>query len=271
VYNIFNISLKQLEVTTMTKNKKSNREFLDLQNKWYKKLKRSGFEDIEWTNPKTGRGQNSPYLKAGNSVTSKQMRSESASALQQHYRLCRNFLANGPFYTNCKDIFKKNREKYAKFRTFKAFSEHLQPYHNKAAQECWRLYCDGFTIRKISDALRSLHRQWKLSSPKNRWGASSKGEPYSTFWVAKKIDELKVDCIVFNISDPEGLLLNEDSEAIEAVYADPTFEAAEERLEIRESLKLKLVSEVDEAYEDTEDAETSPSQNAEGGSIWKNR
>lgn len=38
------------------------KKFIEIQNKWYDKLKKSGFKDLEWIDPKTGLGQNTPYL-----------------------------------------------------------------------------------------------------------------------------------------------------------------------------------------------------------------
>ena len=42
---------------------KKTKEFIRLQKKWYKKLAKSGFSDLEWTDEKTAKGQNTPYLR----------------------------------------------------------------------------------------------------------------------------------------------------------------------------------------------------------------
>lgn len=82
-----------------------NEEFLKLRNEWYKKLEKSGFEDLEWYNPDTGMGQGSPYLKSSTSHTLGSLRRNYASATQSHYRLCRNFLQHGGFYTILKENY----------------------------------------------------------------------------------------------------------------------------------------------------------------------
>jgi hypothetical protein len=44
------------------KDRKKHSDFLSLQKKWYDKLKKSGFEDIEWSSSKAFDGQDSRYL-----------------------------------------------------------------------------------------------------------------------------------------------------------------------------------------------------------------
>ena len=48
----------------MTDKKKIKKEkFIKLQNKWYAKLSKSGFVDLEWYCQKTGQGHSSPFLR----------------------------------------------------------------------------------------------------------------------------------------------------------------------------------------------------------------
>jgi len=72
---------------------KKDKEFRELQDKWYKKLAKEGFDDLEWTDSKTGRGQNSRYLKK----TLNNLRKVYDKNRATHYRLCENFLTHGRF------------------------------------------------------------------------------------------------------------------------------------------------------------------------------
>lgn len=221
---------------------KKTKEFIALQNKWYKKLKQDGFEDIEFYNPKTGSGQSSPFMKTDRIPDTGQLRAAYSIELENHYRLSRNFLAHGPFYPNLKRKYLKFRkngalysftnskndldlqsftpEQFRKaFRTFKAFHKAHDPYITRAQSKAWQLYCDGLTIREISDELRRLHSYKKLGKPPKRWGKATKGKPYSTFWVKTAIDRLKVDSIRFNATHSEGIDLwsGESAESGESI------------------------------------------------------
>jgi hypothetical protein len=75
------------------KTKPGTKEFTKLQNKWYNKLKRSGFDDIEWTDTKTGFGQSTSYLKNSRNGVNAQLDPNK----ELYYTMCRNWLAHaGP-------------------------------------------------------------------------------------------------------------------------------------------------------------------------------
>ncbi len=73
----------------MTKSK----DFIKLQKQWYKKLKDSGFDDIEFTDHATGLGQNSAYLKRPSAYLAKKYNKQT----DKYYSLFRNFLTFGTF------------------------------------------------------------------------------------------------------------------------------------------------------------------------------
>ena len=86
------------------------KEFLKIENEWYDKLKESGFDDIEWYDPKTGIGRGGAMMGTKTNRNLQQLRKTYSPALQQHYRLCRNFAANGPFYSILKEKYNKIKD-----------------------------------------------------------------------------------------------------------------------------------------------------------------
>ena len=188
------------------------KEFIKLQKKWYKKLDRSGFEDLEWFNEKNGLGQGSPFLKSKNVPDTGTIRKKYTKSLQQHYRLCRNFRQHGDFYSILRTKYRNSSDLQRNFPSFKKFLESLESYYTKAQEKLWELYSEGITYKEITDELRRLHRRKRLGKPPKRWGKAHRGEPYSIFWVKKQIDKLKVDMIVFNRTHAEGLLLDDEAD-----------------------------------------------------------
>ena len=186
-------------------NRKS-KEFIALQAEWYDKLKKDGFEDLEWFNPKTGIGQGSHYLRSSNNFTMGELRRKYSSNLHQHYRLCQNFFSHGPFYPNLKHKYDTNDELSSIYPNFGAYAAALvkkSTYYNKAESKLWQMYCEGATVRQISAELRRLYRAGKLPKPaKSRLRA---GQPYSTYWVHDRIHMLRVASIEFNKNHPEGI------------------------------------------------------------------
>lgn len=73
--------------------RQSPAKFSKLQKEWYEKLKRSGFDDLEWTDHKSGEGHNSSFLR--NSRTGVNARLDLNKEL--YYTMCRNWLTHaGP-------------------------------------------------------------------------------------------------------------------------------------------------------------------------------
>ena len=199
----------------MTKKKfYHNKEFVKLQSKWYDKLKKSGFEDIEWYNPKTGLGQGSPFLKSDNIPDTGQIRKAYAPELENHFRLCRNFRANGPFYPHLRQNYRNSGDLRAKYAKLKDYLATFEEWYTTVDYKVWDAYTEGATIRDISAMLRSLYRQKKLGKPPKQWGSSnrrhtwgrsSNGEPYSIYWVKHRLDFLKLANIKFNHTHPDGI------------------------------------------------------------------
>lgn len=75
-------------------------EFTALQKKWYDKLEASGFEDIEWVDHTTGRGQDSDYLR-GSAAKGRVWSPERA----QFYRLLQNYVTHYQFKTRRLDRY----------------------------------------------------------------------------------------------------------------------------------------------------------------------
>lgn len=185
----------------MIKKFNSTKEFKELQTKWYKKLKRSGFIDLEWYNPKTGIGHGTPYLKAKGQPTNGDLAKRFNADFAALHQLYRNFLGSGPFYPNLKHIYTNSNDLQRSFRSFPKFLKSYDITYTRAEYHCLRLLTEGNSIRKTSKALRRLHHKNKLGKPPKRWGKATKGQPYSVFWVKKTLDKLKKAAIDFERLD----------------------------------------------------------------------
>jgi hypothetical protein len=71
----------------MSKSSKKKQTKAELISLWYKKLKQSGFEDLEWLDNKTGLGQNTPHLKRSSARILQKYSAETA----QHYNICSQY------------------------------------------------------------------------------------------------------------------------------------------------------------------------------------
>jgi hypothetical protein len=116
--------LKKLNgLVSPCKIKLGSAEFLRLQKEWYQKLEADGFEDLEFTDLKTGNTK-SDYLKIALPKSTK----DRAESLELYYALFRNFLTHVTIHDgidDCivryhsqglgyKDIVKKLNRKYSK-------------------------------------------------------------------------------------------------------------------------------------------------------------
>lgn len=99
-------------------------EFAALQKEWYDYLAKTGFEDLEWVDHKTGKGQGSDYLKSPSTYIAKQY----DSSVEEHYRKCRIFLAHGEI-------------------------------ESKLLKYVFELYTDGKSYREIAKEVRNK-KQW---------------------------------------------------------------------------------------------------------------
>ncbi len=107
------------------KDRATFKTFAGLQKHWYDKLKAEGFDDIEWTDHKSGIGQNSDYLKRADQQRIQHVKPNT----YEYFRLCTNY------FTNC-TRWKSN-------------------YHRTS----WKLYCEGATYRQILDFCNAKYKQ----------------------------------------------------------------------------------------------------------------
>ncbi len=108
-----------------------SKEFIRLQNKWYNKLKKSGFEDIEWTNSETGENSNYQYLTKGTPRNKVLDRGNITRSYEYFYR-CRRF-----------SFFHK--------------------FDKREDKVLWDLYSNGVSYRDIiSTTLRDSGNKWNL-------------------------------------------------------------------------------------------------------------
>jgi len=100
-------------------------EFIELQKKWYNKLKASGFEDIEWVDHSTGKGQNSDYLKRPDQMRIRAFTHDK----QMYYSLCSNYLAHVKIKnTEHRFVFNKHAEGLAYRKIMKLFKARFKKY-----------------------------------------------------------------------------------------------------------------------------------------------
>ena len=189
----------------MTKKFYQNSEFRELQTEWYDKLKEEGFDDLEWFDPKTGMGLGTPYLKNSTSITPGELCRKYHPELDNHYRLCRNFLAHGPFYPNLEEKYRNSSSLQDKYKSFGLFLGKSRPYFSRALSELFKMYTEGRTIRQISTELRKLHKSKQLGKPPKHKGKYSKAEPYSIYWVHSHLKSMKLAMIEWNTTAEEGI------------------------------------------------------------------
>lgn len=97
--------------------------FIKLQNKWYKKLKKQGFEDLEWVDDGKGIGQDSSFLLKPLTNMTKFYKKD----VENFYRICRNYAGYG------------------------TFASKLDKY-------CFKYYADGQSYRQIQKIIAKKHK-----------------------------------------------------------------------------------------------------------------
>lgn len=137
---------------------------------WYKKLKDSGFEDIEWTSKHSIYGQNTPYLK-DSALNYKKKYNEFTAT---HFRICQNYLTH--------------TTKLSKSHRF-----------------IFQMYTDGSTFREIISA--TYKKGWNKPVPSTRKHGKRKTMPrWSLFSLHHLIHKLVIEAYDWNKKDVEGLL-----------------------------------------------------------------
>ena len=218
----------------MTQSKHDAKEELKkVQKEWYEKLSESGFDDIEWFNPNTGKGHNSPYLKRGTNLIRKRM-NPSTSRL---YRLFQHFLMESGFLRpkmprkrlklrkSARKQLGKASTSQSKYTTasIKDYNSKLSNYFNQLCQaELALKYCHGWTMRDISAHMRSQFTVSRLDLPSSKrmkaeittsrhitWlvkGLRPKQKSFSLFWVHYNLSKLLKASTIFNLTHERGLI-----------------------------------------------------------------
>ena len=102
--------------------------FIKQQNNYYAKLRKSGFEDIEWLDRRTGKGQNSDILRKA-AIRQRMWRPEKA----HYYRLLRNYVTHAKFKTKRdKFIMELLAEATSFRRTLKAYIRYTNYRYDKS-------------------------------------------------------------------------------------------------------------------------------------------
>ena len=225
-------------------------DFKKIQKEWYSKLNSEGFEDIEWFNPDTGFGQNSPYLKR----CTNQIRLRMNPATLRLFRLFQHFLADSGFLRlkkprNRLKLGKTARQqpKSANKKTKKpttskgepskallAYNKQLSKYFQHLCQtELALKYCDGWTMRQISKHMRaqftlsrldlasserlkpelvgSRHLTWLVKE------LAPKQSSFSLFWVHYNLTKLLKASALFNSTHKLGLVSQDEEHDVTTV------------------------------------------------------
>lgn len=107
-----------------------DKDFVKLQAQWYQKLKDDGFNDLEWVDKRTGVGHDAPYLKKP--ILNVQ-RSYDA-AIENHFRLCRNYLTHGTFETLIDRLI---FELYTNGISYEDIEQEIQKKYNRKRSNFW--------------------------------------------------------------------------------------------------------------------------------------
>jgi hypothetical protein len=144
------VRMLELELPKPLKLKPESKEFKDLQAKWYKRLEADGFEDLEWSDAKTGKGQNTGYLKH----PTPKLDSTQAAASELYYSMCRNYVTHNP-----------PRDPYERL-VFVLYSEGI-PYREIKSEATRKLGSDRslFYLYKVINKLKAKMLDWNKTSP----------------------------------------------------------------------------------------------------------
>jgi hypothetical protein len=150
----------------------SKQDEIKLRAEWYQKLYDSGFEDIEHFNPKTGAGQDTPFISQPAFYFAKRY----DETVFNHYRLCKNYASHATFTS-------------------------------KKLKMIWEMYCEGTSYRKIVAELRRRADSNKANDYLfyNRQGKIA----MSLYRLHNIINQEIKKCYEWNANHPEGIKLDE--------------------------------------------------------------
>jgi len=162
--NKFHESAEALKSSTTPKPQeiKKSDKFLNLRSKWYKKLEKDGFDDIELYQSCKGDFDNS-FLKYRQINLKYNMSYETYLIHFNHYQ---------------------NLRKFCSSQSFKLYFVPITARDCRLLNKITELHANGHSVRYISTHLR---RYWKQPSTKR----GRAGKAYSHFWVFGKLKVIK--------------------------------------------------------------------------------
>lgn len=168
--------------------------FQKLQKKWYDKLKKQGFDDIEFS-------EHSPHLKRPDSSRVKTIN----ASVENHYRYMRAFLEHYDWKNRPSILIEKN----------------LKYKYLKGDKLLFSMYCDGIYYRDIRTA---FNKKYKQGRDYKRIG-SSKVRPL--FWIFHRIKLIKEAAMIWNKLDVNGILYDYDEPYVrDILLKEPTPDAS---------------------------------------------
>lgn len=169
-------------------------DFDKLQKKWYNKLKKDGFDDIEFS-------EHSPHLKRPDSAKIP----FASPHIENHYRCMRAFLNHYNWKSKKPIIIEKN----------------LKYEAAKGDKLLISMYCEGIYYRDIRTA---FNKKYKQGRDYKRIG-SSKVRPL--FWIFHRIKLIKEAAMIWNKLDVNGILYDYDEPYVrDILLKEPTSDAS---------------------------------------------
>jgi len=191
----------------------NSRDFLKLKSEWYKKLQESGFEDLEWHDFKTGRGESSPYLK-------KPFQTKKAEKVRTTLNF---YLTLQYYYQNSDDFIHLSPRKPYKweYKSLKSYKAALKKYkiclvdalNKQIDAEIAHQLCQGKSLRDIVRFLRSYYTVNRLTKSSRDLpqpplvhkriittlvqNNSPTSNSFSIAWVWRRVGALKINCIEY--------------------------------------------------------------------------
>jgi len=144
------------------------RKFAKLQAKWYKRLSKSGFFDLEWTDKNSGQGHSTPFLR---------------KSLNKFKHLQQSELLNRAQYFIAAEAFT---------------SQHNFP--SRLHEFVWECYAEGLSYRQMQD---EIARRGFKHQPSIFWISTHLNQMKSEFdlWCADNLDQPEEDLESFMSSN----------------------------------------------------------------------
>jgi hypothetical protein len=156
-------------------------EFFKVSQEWQKKLKESGFEDIETYTNKLGQIRSTPYVN-----------SDVKNLYKYSYDMSDEFFRE---YCQLTYLY------FAACRAFLAYNGCALPFLDAKILE---LHAEGYSLRRIARELRPFISRYPIIKRKDKII-----DFFGMFYVRSRLLKLKEDVTVWNLTNENGVRLND--------------------------------------------------------------